>query len=308
MTVPVAQRATSLRLVRSDGREMSFGGSWSGEWAVEWEGTSDLVTLPVSIETSANVLGDGSRLVSKRVGECDRTASVIYVGRRDPQSVRDEALSFFNPKHSFQLHVTHLGRTRWCEGELSDVECRLTPGRYPCRVTFTLLCLDPYMRSEDGNEAEFGDAKPMLGWPYVSHVREVGPSGERYPVGNPVGTLVYDGLNTVYNSGDVPTYYRVRIRAAGGDLVNPKVTKDGRFVRLLTTLKHDDVAEVDFESSPPKVTVNGRNAINLCSRDSNFTGMRMQVGANVFGFEIDNPGNRAFAHVQVLFTRKYLGV
>lgn len=297
-----------IRIVRSDGRELvATAGITDNGWTVSWQGLEDFLTLPITVRTSANVLTDGSSFLSERVEEADRTASLVYVGPRDPRGVRDEALSFFNPRHTFAVHVTHMGVTRWCEGELTDRECLIRPERYPCEVTFTILCMDPFMRSEDHNESSLTDASPMFGFPYVSHVRQELPNGERYPVGFLASKMLYDGLNTIYNSGDVETYYRI-VCSFDGPVTNPKFTKDDRFVQVLTTFKDGDELEIDFESAPPRVLVNGTNAIQLCSRDSNFTGMQMQVGPNIFQYEGSTAAERAYMHVQVLFYKRYLGV
>ena len=121
-----------MRIVRSDGAELYATGNFSTTgWTVAWQGLQDFLSLPLSISTSANVLTDGSTLVSKRVDECERTASIVYVGPRGRREVRDEALSFFNPKHSFEVHVTHMGVTRWCEGELAGVSCPIREDHWP---------------------------------------------------------------------------------------------------------------------------------------------------------------------------------
>lgn len=297
-----------LRLVRSDGAEVyCTGGITTNGWTVSWEGLSDFLDLPLTVNTSANVLTDGSTLVAKRVEEAERTASIIYKGPRDAREVRDEILSFLNPRYSFEAHVTHLGVTRWCEGELRERQIQILPDRYPLQVTFTLLCTDPFMRSEDHNESSLTDASPMFGFPYVSHVRQVLPNGERYPVGFLASKMLYDGLNTIYNSGDVETTFTLRCEF-DGPVTNPRFTKDDRFVQVNRQFVDGDVLEIDFTAAPPTVKVNGTNAIQLCTRDSNFTGMGMQVGPNVFQYAGSTESERAYMSVQVLFYKKYLGV
>lgn len=298
----------SMRIVRSDGAvfELSENRAVRG-WFLPRGCLEGFADLDLTVSTSDNVLTDGSSVVSKRVNECDRTIDgAVYIGD-DPDKARGEAIAFFNPKHTFELHLSYRGRTRWCEGELTGFSAPQTHvGNCPT-ITFTLLCPNPYMMDESGNESAFGDATPMFGFPFVSHCKAPTTDGKRLPVGFNASRLIYDGKNTVYNSGDVPTMYRVRIEAEG-ELVNPTITKDGKHVKLLTTLKAGDVALIDFESAPTRVTINGNNALQLTSRDSSFTGMRMQVGANTFAFSIDNEENRSLAKVQVLFHKKYLGV
>lgn len=267
----------------------------------------DFLELPISINTSANVLSDGSTLVNKRVEECERTATIFYAGNRDPANVRDEALAFFNPRLSFDVYVTHLGRTRWCSGELSAIECKLRQRCYPCQATFTILCLDPYMRSESFNENSLTDAAPMFGFPFVSHMRTPLPDGSKKPVGTLASKRLYDGLNTVYNSGDVPTQCVIKM-VARGHIESPTFTKDGKHVTVLSTFEDGDVLSIDFTKAPPSVEINGKNCIQMCSRDSDFIGMEMQVGANVFNYSCSNSENRPYMGVQVNFYRRYLGV
>lgn len=297
----------SIRFVRSDGVELEATDEPGDGWKVGYDGLEDFVGVSANVRTSANVLTDGSTFLSERIDERERESRIFYVGARDPREVRDEALSFFNPKHAFRAHVTHMGVTRWCEGRLVEAECPLVRGNRPCEVSVTLLCLDPYMLSEDGNESSLTDAAPMFGFPYVSHFREVLPDGSKKPVGSLASKMLYDGLNTIYNSGDVETTYRI-VGTFDGPVTNPKFTKDDRFVQVLRAFKDGDELEIDFTSAPPRVLVNGTNAIQLCSRESNFTGMQMQVGANTFQYEGSTAAERAYMHVQVLFHKRYLGV
>lgn len=298
--------STLLRVVRSDGQEMEFSTGGGAGWRIAYEGMQDWLELPIEITTSPNILSDGSSVVGKRVSECERTASCFYSGG-DLSGERLRALSFFNPKHTYAVHVTYYGTTRWAPGELAAVECAITREGRALELTFTLLCPDPYMRSESGNENYLTDAAPMLGWPFVSHFRQPLPNGEKKPVGFLASKLIFDGENTIYNSGDVETTYTIRCECEG-EIQNPTFTKDGRFVRMLGTYNAGDVITIDFTAAPPSVTLNGDNAIQAASRDSNFTGMQMQTGANIFNYSCDNEANRPLMNVQILFWRKYLGI
>lgn len=298
--------AFTIRMVRDDGAELRLDGGDSG-WCVETDASDDFSPITNSITTSANVLTDGSSLVSRRLDEVDRTAKAFYFGDKTDRQARSEAQSFFNPKHSFKAYVTYLGQTRWCEGELKAFACNDFDGDLFVGITFTLLCLDPYWRDEFPNDKSFGSAEPRFGFPFVSHVREKLPDGAKRPVGFVVSEMLFDGVGNVYNSGDVPTFYRVRMRFSG-DVKNPKIAKDGRYVRMVKDFKAGDELVIDFEASPPRVTVNGENAIQLADRSSSFTKMAMAVGKNEFRFSCDNPENRSLAKVTVDHYKKYLGV
>ena len=300
----MAHDAFKMHIVRSDGRTLDLGdGTY---WVLAMNKMDDWLDLDYTVNTSANVLTDGSSFLAERVEEKDRTISATYWGR-DRKGVRDVIIPFFNPRYTYEAHLTYFGRTRWVEGRQIGFDMPITDERTPPTLTWTLLCIDPFMRSEDHNESSLTDAAPMFGFPYVSHVRQVLPDGGKKPVGFLASKMLYDGLNTIYNSGDVETYCRI-VCSFDGPVTNPKFTKDGRFVQVLTTFKDGDELEIDFETAPPRVLVNGTNAIQLCSRDSNFTGMQMQVGPNVFQYEGSSAAERAYMHVQVLFYKRYLGV
>ena len=300
----MAHDAFKMHIVRSDGRTLDLGdGTY---WVLAMNKMDDWLDLDYTVNTSANVLTDGSSFLAERVEEKDRTISATYWGR-DRKGVRDVIIPFFNPSYTYEAHLTYFGRTRWVEGRQIGFDMPITDERTPPTLTWTLLCMDPFMRSEDHNESSLTDAAPMFGFPYVSHVREALPDGSKKPVGFLASKMLYDGLNTIYNSGDVETYCRI-VCTFDGPVKNPKFTKDGRFVQVLRAFKDGDELEIDFEAAPPRVLVNGINAIQLCSRDSNFTGMQIQVGPNVFQYEGSSAAERAYMHVQVLFYKRYLGV
>ena len=292
---------TSLRIVRDDGQTIVADGQWSGGWAVEWEGLADFLDLPIDLSTSANVLTDGSTLISSRVAEAERTATIVYAGPRDPAQVRDEALAFFNPKHSFEVHVTHLGRTRWCEGELAARQCVIQPSRYPCRATFTLLCLDPYMRGEDVHDDTMTDASPFFTFPFRCFLPGPGVSA-----GCVASVRVYDGLNTVVNSGGVPAPFRITARFEQ-PITNPTFHVNDRHVGIVYQFKVGDVLVLDFMAAPPRVTLNGENSIQRCTRDSTFVGMVLDVGENTFWYE-SSEGDVNTMKVSIVYYDRYMGV
>lgn len=296
-----------IRIVRSDGEELWVTAGPENGWHIEAEGLSEFIDLPIELGTSANVLTDGSTLVSKRVGEVDRTASFVWAGYGDARKVRDTALSFFNPKHSYECHVTHIGVTRWCEGELAAVKCELLPERYPCEVTFTLLCLDPYMRGEDIHDESMTDASPMLTFPFECFADpEPGEPQPEVPFGCVASFRVYDGLNTVYNPGGIPAPFRITAKM-GAAVTNPTFHVNGKFVKVVWQFSAGDELVIDFMAAPPTVTINGASQIQACTRDSVFVGMVLDLGANLFWYEVDS-GDVNTMEVSIVYYERYMGV
>ena len=289
-----------IRIVRSDG---SVFETRKGGWTVEESKLENWDYFEQELTTSANVLTDGSSLVGKRLGEIDRTAYLVYLGNdKTLLEQQTEAKTFFNPKFTFRVYMTYNGRIRWVEGELDSFKCDLYKGLMITEIIFTLLCMDPYWRDSDENDRSLTDAEPMFGFPFVSILEDDGVLR-----GFNASRLIFDGKNTVYNSGDVPCTYAVHMEF-DGEVKNPSITKDGKTIKILDTMIAGDVVEIDLQSAPPRLTKNGSNAIQLASRDSSFTGMEMQVGSNVFTYTMDNPENRSFMHVSILHNEKYMGV
>lgn len=293
-----------IRIVRSDGREMSFGdGTY---WVLSMNGMADWIELDHDVSTEAATITDGSYVIGKRIAEKDRTLRAVYWGR-DRKGVRDEVISFFNPKFTFQAYLTYFQRTRWCEGEQIGFDCPIVDHRTPPSITWTLLCSDPYLRDGDGNENSLSDSVPMFGFPFVSHIREPLPDGTRYPEGFLASKTLFDGLNTVYNNGDVETAYKI-VCEFTGTVTNPKFIKDEKFVQVLDTFMKGDMLEIDFTAAPPRVEKNGNNVIQLTSRDSTFIGMEMGTGPNVFNYTCSNESLRPLMIVQIQFWKRYLGM
>ena len=298
---------TGFHIVRSDGATFDISATASGGWMVPADAVEGVCALDLSVVTSENVLTDGSSLISKRVNERDRTVKEARYFGPNPDQARADAISFFNPKFSFAVHATYRGRTRWCEGELYAFESAWNHVNVPPTLTFTILCCDPFMLDENGNDHYFTDAVPMFGFPYVSHVRKARADGAKLPVGSPVSKLVFDGENTIYNGGDVDAPFVI---ACGFDheTKDPVFTLGSRLVKVVYTFQTDDVLRIDFTASPPEVTINGQNAIQKCSRDSSFVDMTLKPGDNTFYYDCAEGYEREYMRVQLLFNARYLGV
>lgn len=292
------ENPVNIRFVRSDGMELTVGAGT--DWKILQDGIEDLNDMSYDITTSENVLSDGSSVVGKRVPEKDRTVVFEYHGS-DGNAERGRVLAFLNPKFEFRAYVTYMGRTRWFGGELYRSNVSTGNVNRPFVVTVTILCPDPYFNGASNNDMSLTDAVPMMGFPFISIMK-----GGRVR-GFVASKLIFDGKNTVYNNGDVPTNYTVRM-TFDGEIKNPSITKDGKTIKILDTMEGGDVVEIDLQSSPPRLTKNGQNAIQLASRDSVFTGMEMQVGANIFTYSMDNTINRSLMHVAIIHYEKYLGV
>lgn len=297
-----------IRIVRDDGVEFTAtDGSHEREWVIKYAGLEGFGIQSLTVDTTENVLGDGSTFEMSRVNEKDRTITCLYVGDKDRRTARNEAQAFFNPKHRFDVYLTFGSTTRWLECELYGFECELNRAPYPVEFHATMLCADPYFRDVYRNDRSFSDFIPMFGFPFVSHAAEDTGRNKDYPAGCVPSIRTYDGKNTIYNTGDVPCPFCAIIKAKG-TIVNPTLVKEDTHVRVLVTMVEHDELIIDFEAKPmAKVTLNGTDVVNKLSKDTRFKPMEMDVGANTFSFDCDNENSAALADVRILYNPRHLG-
>ena len=263
------RQPVEARIVRSDGAEFVLGPS--SDWRVIGESLENWSNLAYSVTTSPNVLTDGSSVVGKRVEETDRSLSGVYIGN-DLETARARCIEFFNPKFSFECHLTYQGRTRWAVGEQTGFNCELSAQYAAVTFDWTIICTDPFLRSESGNESSLTDAAPMFGFPFVSHFRAPLPDGEKKPVGFLASKLLYDGENSIYNNGDVETTYTIRCEC-NGVVTKPEV-HERRDVRANPREFRERVTL--YPSTSPhrrrQSRLTTRTGFRTTSRDSNFIG------------------------------------
>lgn len=299
------EKQVIARIVRDDGAEFVIG--TGTDWKLPKEAIEDWNNLDYDITTSPRVLNDGSYVVASRVGEKDRTFEGVEYNGIDAAAGRSRAGSFFVPFHEYEIHLTYMGRTRWCKGVQQGFKLSTENIYEKPTFSWTILCPDPYMRGENSHTETFDDSVGYIGFPYVSHLASDMGRPQDYPAGTPASILIFDGKNTIHNTGDVTTEYTVRIKARG-NIVSPRISKDGYHVEIDVVMVDSDVLLIDFRATPPEVTLNGEDIMEKTTRDSNFEDMEMKAGDNVFEFTCENMESRTLAEVQVLYNERFVSI
>lgn len=275
------------RFVRDDGQELVVDET---DWGALTINGADAASYEIFTEKKAS--GDGEYVTGSRVKSRNLEIAANVMDTENNEILRHRAVSFFNPKHSFRIYLTYMGATRFIDGLLSAFQC---PAQYihaKQKFSCFFLCADPYFNSVDDFGQDIASETPRWGFPYMDHP-------------------VYKTLVAVYNfervvrfdyDGDVPTHFRAEI-TVDGEVVNPKLIKDGSFVRLLDTLQAGDTVEIDFEQAA--IAKNGENVLAKVDRASDFTAM-MTPGDNTISFDADTGEN--VMHVRLFYNKKYLGV
>ena len=280
--------AVSARIVRGDGAEFIVDET---DWgALAFNGAA-APTYEVFSEKKA--VGDGDLVTGQRVGPRDLEIRANAMNTSNNDLLRRQALAFFNPKQDYRIYLTYMGSTRWIAGTLAVFSCENQYIWNPQEFSALFLCADPYWNSMDDFGQDIAAETARWGFPYMDH-----PS---------YGTLV-----SLYNfsrevifdyDGDVPSPFLAEL-TADDTVQNPKLVKDGRYIRILDTMQAGDKIVINFETA--RVTKNGVNILSKVDRSSSFTNALMNPGINEISYEADSGDNNL--HVVLRYYKKYLGV
>lgn len=281
-----------IKCERSDGKIFLIG---SGTWRILSNGLSGIDFPNFSVYSDKNGVGDGALLSGKRIDDRDVQ---IKCRNQDPKlnaAVRQAAISFFNPKFSFNVFVTYQGLTRWAEAELQGFSCPSENIHRPMTMTVKFYFKDGFLKSVDNFGKDIASVSAGFGFPFIAVKKPLIPVY--------AGIFNYNQEVVITNDGDAPTYPRVTINFRG-HVTNPRIYKDDYFVRILGTFNDGDTVLIDFENCT--ITKNGINWIQHIDRASAFTEMELQVGDSKIGFTADD--GDANMSVYVYFNKLYLGL
>lgn len=289
-----------VRFVRSDGQSFTVG---DGTWRIPNDGLENWANLPYQVSSVEIPSYDGALVTSKRVNSIDRSVTAVLAKPSDNEEMRALAVSFFNPKHSYDAYITYMGRTRWCHGELAGFKASNGNIYEAVQLDITLLCPNPYLQSVDNFGKDIAEIKPMFAFPY-GYIKPQGePDG--ITTGFVTGIRSFSKQVNIRSDGDVPSGLKATITCEGA-VKNPMLKAGEGFVRFLTTLKKGDVAVIDTTTRPPKVELNGSNAMQLLDIESSI--LDMVIGVGVTTVEYDAESGERDMHVLIEYNKQYLGI
>ena len=287
-----------IRIVRDDNREFNIDGT---NWRIPSNGLEGFGSFENDITTVDNAVGDGGIITSERIAQKDRTIIAITRNPVINDILRKAALSFFNSKSVYKIYVTYMGVTRWCEGKIYKFDLPTKNVYRPIRMMITFLCPNPFLRSYDDFGKNIASVMPMCGFPYLCNINKM--SG--VPRGITGGRFNFAKLITLENDGDVETYCKA-VFTAKGTVINPKLTINNNYVRVLDTMLEGDIIVMDFAKNPPTVEKNGTNFIGHCDRTSAFDEMALVVGDSILAFDADTGSN--LLDVSIYYNKLYSAI
>lgn len=293
----------TARIIRSDGNEFIIG---DGEWRITKDGLENWANLPYTVNAMELPMTDGAIVTSKRVSSVDRTITAECRGRT-PDEARAEAIKFFNPKYTYEVHMTYRGRTRWCEGE--QIGFKASEGNMYERpsITWTILCPNPYLRSESNFGKDLADSTAMMGFPWFSAYPTM-EDGNRNLLTNEYAVASvreYKFSTDIVNAGDVETGLKIVIKAKGY-IDQPYVKVGDNLVTVNIWMNKGTVLELDMSRRPPTVTANGENIIHYVDRNSSIFSLLLGIGSS--RFEYGARSGRELMSVTLYWNEQYLGL
>lgn len=278
------------RFVRSDGAELLADGT---DWLLTRIDGAAAPTYELFSEDNGE--GDGSTVTGKRVKARDLELEATALSVRSNPALRHRALEFFNPKQTYRVYLTYMGRTRWLAAELSAFQAPNDRVNLPQTFSAYFVAPDAYWQSVDDFGQDIAAITPRWGFPYMDH-----PTlGVLADVANFARQVVFE------YDGDVPAYPTITLTADDA-VTNPKILNGGAFVRLLDEMAAGDIVVITTAPRQIRITKNGVNVLNRVDRASDFSGLALQPGTNVISFAADYGDNNL--HVVIRYNKQYLGV
>lgn len=292
-----------IRIVRSDGEEYILGDE---KWRIPNDGLENFDNLDYSVTSDEIPSYDGAIVTSKRVKKQDRTIKAECATPSMNEKLRAEVISFFNPKYSFEVFVKYMGRTRMYSGEQIGFLCTTGNIYQKAQLTWTVLSPNPYFQSDGLYNKDLAWNEPRFGFPWVSFL----PPEEGQPrianTGFITSVHVFNKEADLYNDGDVPSGMRVEVTCLG-DVINPFIRIGNGFFRFKNRkFNAGDRIVLDAISKPPKVEINGVNAMNRLDKTSNILDMVLDVGFSRISYDAEE-GDLNMS-VVVFWRKNYLGI
>ena len=290
------------RIVRSDGLQFTIG---DGEWRIPNDGLENWANLPYEVQSIDMPTYDGGVIMGKRVASVDRSIRAIAADAKNNERLRETAISFFNPIYNYKVYITYMGRTRIAKGEQIGFKCSEGNIYQPVEINWSILCSNPYLQSNTETAKSFSSTMARLGFPFMSFIPVSQGSVEGCNVGFVASVYKQQDGIVLENDGDVPAGLRV-VMMAQGSVVNPRVKIGDIYVSTNTRLHTGDRLVMDFTSMPPKVTLNGKNAMNILDKRSNILDMKLPVGSS--DIECSAAENSERLAVEITYNQQYLGI
>lgn len=287
-----------IKIIReSDSAEFSIGDG--SDWKLLKNGLDGFAEISNTLSYTDNAAKDGGYITAAHISSIDRTIKFAYIYPQSNDIARQRLSAFFKVKDNFDVYVTHGSTTVWARGKIYKLNASMTSNvEQWLEVSVTFLFPDPYWNSFDEFGKNIASISGMIAFPYIC-----ANDSSNTPQGQTGGIFNFAQEVNLYNDGDVPTYCKIVIDCAGGDIENPEIFVNDEYVRIIDTMTDGDQIVMDFSATPPSVKKNGTNYIGHCDRTSAFDSMILNQGDNSVRYDADNGSSHM--NVTIYYYKKY---
>lgn len=283
--------ALLIKFVREDDTILYVGESY--DWRLQRKGLEGFASFEGKISTTQDYVRDGGTLDNMRLEDKKRTIKICNLNWRNVDVEREKARHFFTYNTSYKIYITVGNETRWAEGTLYRMQFNEpTNEDYLLKLTMSFEFENPYLLSYDDFGKDIASLTPHIAFPWLSSIEK----------GTYNAVFNFDRSVQIYNDGDIITYVKIKIRFRN-PVLNPKVSINDGFIRVIGTFGKADAIDIDYTVNPPRITNNGENILGICDRASIFEKMYIDKGANTVAFDADNGTDEM--SVSVYYYRQY---
>lgn len=255
------------------------------DWRLQKNGLSDFASYDSKLTVVQDYDRDGGSIAHQRLEDKKRTIKICNIDWQNAEIYRNTVRTFFNYGENYKLYITVGDTSRWAEGVLYRMAMdEPTNNDYLLKVTMSFEFDSPYFKSVDNFGKNIASLEPYWAFPWISRYSKNDP--ERL-IGTTGGIFNFERVVTLSNYGDRVAYPIINIFFTS-DVLNPKVSINDGFIRILGTFDEDDSITIDYSVNPPRVTRNGENILGMCDKESKFDDMYIQIGENIIAFDADN--------------------
>lgn len=251
-------------------------------------------TPEVKCEVSPSAFGSGGILILRDYAPRELSVKFEVTDREKYPEVRDVILKIMSYRGEVNITADLFGRRRsiiaYPLGKAEFV--RENVNSVP-KVKLKFICPDPYFTENRTEKLVLPVSEGLLTFP----LNFMEGSGT-------VPSFATSGTqHKVYNPGDAPCGFSLRITAYGGSVTDPAVLLNGKRLQLMETLKEGDTAVFDTRRGKCGVSVNGTVRYNFSRESSFFT---LEPGIN--HVTVMSVGDTKNLLAEITFTPCYAGV
>lgn len=189
---------------------------------------------------------------------------------------------FFNLFHLITLHYSSYALDFYCQKTIRYGTEEKENNNVICHWVVDGIAPNPFFKKVVDNVYEPSKVVGMFHFPF--HKKKE----ENVVFGRIINTTTF----MVYNTGHVPTGFRVTFHARGGSVTNPSIMHVGKqkFIKINKTLQPGETIVVDTNRGERSVTgiIDGVRTNQFVSKDIESTWIMLDVGRNVMHYNADS--------------------